>query len=66
MSNLLNIFDVLPNMKTVLAAAGLFGLAVYQASQGDYIHAIQSALAALAVFGVRVAIARQDMAMRMR
>ena len=42
--------------KTYLAAAGLLGLAIYQASQGDYPAAVQSVLAALAAAGLRNAI----------
>jgi len=44
--------------KTYLAAAGLFGLALYQASVGQYDQAAQSVLAALAAAGLRGAIAK--------
>jgi hypothetical protein len=43
--------------KTYLAAAGLFGLAIYKVSEGDYQGAITTFLAALATIGVRSAIA---------
>lgn len=42
--------------KTYIAAAGLLGLAVYQASVGQYEAAIQSVIAALAATGLRNAI----------
>ncbi len=45
--------------KTFLAGAGLIGLAVYQYSQGQTDAACQSALAALAAWGLRHAIAKQ-------
>lgn len=48
----------LDGKKTILAAVGLVGLAVYQASIGSYDLAVQSALAALAAFGLRSAIAK--------
>ena len=51
--------DILPGWKTYLAAAGLFGLAVYQFSQGDLGAAWQSLMAALAAFGLRTAIDRK-------
>ncbi len=44
--------------KTYLAAAGLVGLAVYQASQGQIDGAAQSALAALTAVGLRHAVAK--------
>lgn len=47
--------------KTYLAAAGLFGLALYQASEGNYPAAIQSALAGLAALGIRHAIAQMKL-----
>lgn len=50
---------MLEGWKTYLAAAGLFGLALYQFSTGDYMTAWQSVMAALAVFGVRQAMARK-------
>lgn len=43
--------------KTYMAAAGLFGLAIYQASQGDFASAMDSAMKALGLFGLRSAIA---------
>lgn len=51
-------FDFLSGYRTYLGAAGLFGLAIYQFSQGDYAEAYQSAMQALAVFGARAAIAK--------
>ena len=48
--------NVLSGYKTYLVAAGLFGLALYQVSQGDYQAAIQSLLAALGAVGLRSAI----------
>lgn len=50
--------DILSGYRTYIAAAGLFGLAVYQASLGHYPDAIQSVMAALAAFGIRSAIAK--------
>lgn len=43
----------LGKFKTYFAAAGLFGLALYQASVGQYEMAVQSSLAGLAVLGLR-------------
>jgi len=37
---------------TYVAAAGLFGLSLYQVTQGDWTHAAQSFLAALAALGI--------------
>lgn len=42
----------LQGWKTKIAAFGLLGLAVYQLSQGEIDKAMQSALAALAAFGL--------------
>lgn len=50
--------NILDGYKTYIAAAGLIGLAVYQASQGDLQSAIQSVIAAFGLFGVRHAISR--------
>jgi len=47
---------ILSGWKTYLAAAGLFGLAIYQLSTGSYDAAWQSLLAALAAAGLRHAI----------
>ena len=47
---------MLTGYKTYIAAVGLVGLAIYQVSQGDITTAVQTALAALAAFGVRSAI----------
>jgi hypothetical protein len=51
--------DIFPGWKTYIAAAGLFGLAVYQLSQGDSTAAWQSLMAAIAAFGIRTAINRK-------
>ncbi len=48
--------------RTYLAAAGLLGYALYQASTGDYAAAWQSLMAALAAFGLRQAIAKSEAA----
>lgn len=56
----MNPLDALSGWKTYLAAAGLLGLAIYQVSQGDYEHAMQSFMASLAAVGLRHAIARTD------
>ena len=44
--------------KTYLAAAGLFGLALWQVSSGNYEPAIQSFLGGLAALGVRHAVSK--------
>lgn len=44
--------------KTYVAAAGLFGLAVYQLSQGQLDVAMQTLLGALAAVGLRHAITK--------
>jgi hypothetical protein len=49
---------LLSGWKTYLAAAGLFGLAIYQVSVGQYEAAIQTAMAALATTGLRHAVAK--------
>jgi hypothetical protein len=46
------------NGKTYLAAIGLFGLAVYQFSTGDYHTAIETAIAAAGLAGLRQAVAK--------
>lgn len=51
--------DILAGWKTYIAAAGLLGLALYQATQQQYDQALQNFLAALAAFGIKKAIARQ-------
>lgn len=48
----------LSGYKTYLAAAGAFGLALYQASQGSYQAALQSFIAALGLVGLRHAIGK--------
>jgi hypothetical protein len=48
----------LDGKKTYLAAAGLFGLALYQFSVGQGDQAIQSFLAGLSALGLRHAIAK--------
>ena len=50
--------NVLNGYKTYIAAAGIVGLALYQASTGLYDQAVQSFLAALAAAGLRNAIAK--------
>ena len=50
--------NVLNGYKTYIAAAGLFGLALYQLSTGNVETAVQSFLGGLAVLGVRNAIAK--------
>ena len=54
----MNVIDVLSGYKTYIAAVGLVGLAVYQASQGDVQTAFQTFLAALAAVGLRHAVAK--------
>ena len=44
--------------KTVWAAAGLAGLALYQLTTGDYVTAFQTGMAALAALGLRQAVER--------
>jgi len=56
----MNPFTVLDGWKTYIAAAGLFGLALYQFSQGQFEVAIQSLMAAFAAVGVKHAVARQE------
>lgn len=51
--------DIFPGWKTYIAAAGLFGLAVYQFSQGELGAAWQSLMAAIAAFGLRMAMDRK-------
>lgn len=51
----MNLFN---GKKTYLAAIGLFGLAAYQASTGDYPAAVQSFLAGLAALGLRHAVSQ--------
>jgi hypothetical protein len=50
--------DILPGWKSILAAAGLTGLALYDASLGNYAGAWQSLMAAVAVFGIKMAVER--------
>lgn len=45
--------------KTFWAAAGLFGLALYQATQGQYEAAWQGIMAALGAIGLRHALAKE-------
>lgn len=49
-------FSFLDGYKTYVAAAGMFGLALFQFSTGDYGGAWQSLMAALAAVGVRHAV----------
>lgn len=53
--------NILQGWRTYIAAAGLFGLAVYNFSQGDYPTAWTNLMAAIATFGVRNAMARSGM-----
>lgn len=46
--------------KTYLAAAGLFGLALYQFSTGTYAEAWATLMAALAAVGLRHAVGRES------
>jgi hypothetical protein len=55
---LLSAIPGLDGIKTYLAAAGLAGLALYQASTGDYVGAYTSLMGALAAVGIRHAIAK--------
>lgn len=52
----MNLITRLQGYKTYLAVAGLIGLAIYQASVGQYEQAIQTAIAAAAAAGLRNAI----------
>lgn len=52
------ILSVLSGYKTYIGAAGMFGLAVYQASQGQLPGAFQSAMAALTAVGLRHSVAK--------
>ena len=52
---------MLNGWKTYIAAAGLFGLAVYNFSVGDYSTGWTNLMAAIATFGVRNAMARSGM-----
>ena len=52
------ILTLLDGYKTYIAAVGLIGLALYQATVGQYDQAIQSFLGALAALGLRSAISK--------
>lgn len=52
------LLGALNGYKTYIAAVGLFGLALYDASTSDYVGAYQSFMAALAAVGIRHAIAK--------
>lgn len=56
----MNFFSFLEGYKTYFAAAGLFGLSLYQFTQGQFDVATQSLMAALAAFGLKDALARQE------
>jgi hypothetical protein len=63
MSNFLNVVKLLSYLdgyKTWLAASGLFGLALYQLSQGELEQAVQSFMGGLAAVGIRHAVAKKD------
>ena len=55
---MLSILAIVSGYKTYIAAAGLFGLALYQASTADYATSWQTLMAALAALGLRHAIAK--------
>ena len=50
----------LSGFKSYIAAIGLIGLAVYQASVGQWDLMFQSILGAIGLFGIRHAIAKQE------
>ena len=50
----------LSGYKTYIAAAGLFGLAIYQFSQNDLPHGFETLMAALAAVGIRHAISKKE------
>lgn len=52
------ILNLINGYKTYLAAAGLFGMAVYQFSLGQYDQATQTFLSALAAAGLRHAVSK--------
>ena len=52
------IVKLVDGYKTYIAAFGLFGLALYQVSTGQYDQATQSFLAGLAAAGLRSAITK--------
>lgn len=54
----MNILNMVDGYKTYIAAAGLFGLSLYQLSAGQYDQASQTFFAALAAAGLRNAIAK--------
>lgn len=54
----MQLINLLSGYKTYLAAAGLFGLALYQFSTGDVTNAVQSLMAALTAIGLRHAVAK--------
>lgn len=56
----MNPFVFIDGYKTYLASVGLFGLALYQFSQGQYDVAFQSLMAALTAFGIKSALTKQD------
>ena len=53
-------FDLLSGYKTYLAALGLVGLSVYQATQGQYDQAAQSFFGAMAAAGLHSAIVKSN------
>ena len=52
------LLNLVSGYKTYIAAAGLAGLALYQASTGDYPQAFQMLMSALTAAGLRSAIAK--------
>lgn len=55
------ILNVLSGYKTYIAAVGLFGLATYQASTGQFQDAMHSALMGLTAAGLRGAVGKVGM-----
>ena len=54
----MEILKKLDGYKTYIAAAGLFGLSLFQVSQGQFETAIQSFMGGLAAIGVRHAVTK--------
>jgi hypothetical protein len=56
----MSIVNFLNGYKTYIAGLGLFGLALYNASVGNYQTAMQNFLAGLTAVGLRAAIAQSQ------
>jgi hypothetical protein len=56
----MSLIKMVDGYKTYIAAAGLFGLSLYQVSRNQYDQAAQTFLAALAAAGLRSAIAKSN------